>query len=86
MLQRIASAGKRHCKTLLAFLGISTVFDLIKEYVRAALMEWTVGHLGGLGRWLFANPFALLTVTTSSILVVLVLTAIKDSLTILKTR
>jgi len=56
--QTVVTTVQRHWKLLLACLGIGTVVDLLREYLRAKLTDWGIAHLGGwFGRWLPSKPY-----------------------------
>src|SRR5437899_3352375 len=63
-MQKLALAIQRTGKQLLLLLGVTALADIVKEFFRAKLMDWAVSNFGGIGRWIIANPFALLTFGT----------------------
>lgn len=58
---------------------MSTASDLLKEHFRIKLVDLLLGNLGPTGRWLLLNPFALLTVSTIGVIVVLIGITLKGS-------
>jgi hypothetical protein len=66
-------------KSLLFLLGIETLPDILKEFVRGKLMDALYDQLGGFGLWLKAYPLAFFTVGLCSVIAWLAIITVRES-------
>lgn len=62
---RIVTRAKRHWKTALAVIGVPTIGDLIREFVRGRAMDWLFSKVGSIGQWILTYPLAMFTIGVS---------------------
>lgn len=78
-MRSLILAAKRHWKRILKFLGVAGLIDLLKEFVRAKIMDWAYQRLGGFGQWMLDYPIAVLSLGIVAVLLALVVVAVKES-------
>jgi hypothetical protein len=69
---------QRFWKVIAITLGLITIGDLLKEHWRSVLMEWAVPKLGQAGRWLIANPSALVVLASLFLLLLILSSALTE--------
>ncbi len=80
VVRRFVLVLQTNGKKLLLWLGVSSLADIIKEFIRGKLMDQMYTNLGGgLGRWLVAYPAAFFTLALCVVLVVVVVATIRES-------
>jgi hypothetical protein len=78
-IRRIIIQIKLKWKQILAIIGVQSLLDLFREYGRAKFMDSVYDKLGSFGQWLLTYPFAMLTIGIATVLLILVVTAIRES-------
>ena len=72
---------RRYKKQILLLIGVPTVLDVAKEFLRSKAEDYLVAHLGWAGQWLIGNPFSLLTISVIGCLLWLAWTVMKPIVT-----
>src|SRR5271163_2684356 len=70
---------RRRWPWLLGLVGLTSVGDLFKEYLRGKAMDYAVSHLGRFGDVLIANPFALTSFGVVMAVIVLTVMVVSES-------
>src|SRR5713101_1740096 len=72
IMRRVVLILQRKWKQLLLFLGVQSLLDVVKEFLRGKLMDRAFEYLGPLGQWLKAYPVAFFTIGLVIAMVVLI--------------
>jgi hypothetical protein len=75
---RIAARVQKHWKALLAWIGVTCVWDLIREFVRGKAMDWLFSRLGSLGQWAVTYPFVFTTIAVAGVLLYIVVVVLRE--------
>ena len=69
---RAKSVVGNHPRLPWIMVGLSLLFDALKDYYRERLIDWSIRLLGEtMGSWFIQNPFSILTLSTLGLLVLL---------------
>src|SRR5258708_6433561 len=75
----VTTTLRKHYKSLLTIVGVSGLTDLIREHLRAEVMDWAISKLGWFGVLLLANPVALTSIGVVAALVVLTAMVVSEA-------
>jgi hypothetical protein len=74
--------ARKYKRAILGCIGVATVGEIFREYLRAKLMDWAVEHFGNFGQWLLDFPFAVITITLACLFICLATVAIFEAVNV----